>query len=191
MIAERLAALPAWLKKTLLALCGVGLTAGLSVGYYHLLEAELAGYRGVKEHQLELNRQRDLRRRAIPRAPAIRERMLKEEFGGLADARDIRIEMRLVKVWHKWLTLAFGVVAAGVSFYLLYWRKKSRWRRVLLALVILAAASQALPLLLLPEDALHFIRRAGTPVILVAAAYLLVEAARDRLAARRPARATG
>ena len=174
-------------KIVLLVLAALAAAAGLTVGYWYLLEAEVAGYRGVKEYQLERNREREQRRKMIPGVPAVRERMLKKEFGDLPEAADVRTDIQFLRIWERLLNAMFAVFAIGSGAYVIFGRRKSWRRRVAVSIFMLAGVSQVLPMLLLPTDALKFFHRYGLWVILVAGLYLLVEVLRDRLSARRSA----
>ncbi len=175
----------AWNWTVLLAALAVGLGVGAGYGYRTLLDKELVGYRGIKDFQYEQARKREVRRRAIPGVPAVRERMLREEFGELPTLGDIAAETRLVSFWERFLMAAFGAAAGGAALYVIFWGRKRFPRRLATAFAALIACSQALPRLMLPDDALKLIRQFGGPFLWAAVAYLLYEVARDRLAARR------
>jgi len=175
-----------WLSSLVLAYLAAAFAVGAGYGYRWVMDQALVGYRGIKDFQLEQCKMRDLRRRLIPGVPAARERILREEFGeNLPEAAEIITDTRLVNVWEKFLMAMFGVQALGVALYLFFWRKKSLGRRLAVAAASLALGSQALPLLIMPDEALRLVRRYGMPFLVAAAAYLAYEVARDRLAARR------
>jgi len=159
--------------------------AGLSVGYWHLLDLELSGYRGIKDFELERNDERERLRRMIPGVPATRERVVAEKFGDLPEAADIRTDLRFVKIWQYELAGLFGAFALGALAYVFAWRRKHPVRRAVVAAIALAGVSQALPMLLLPPETLKIFYRYGMWVVLGAALLLLVEVALDRLAGRR------
>jgi hypothetical protein len=174
----------------LLLLAALAAAAAASTGYWYLLETELAGYRGVKAAQLEQNQARERRRKAIAGFPATRERLLKEEFGDLPEGPDIHTDLRLLNIWQHLLLVMFAVVATGVSFYAAFWRRKALWRRLAIAVLALAGAGQALPMLLLPTDALKLFQRFGIWVVVAAAFGLALDSAADRLMRRGAAKAT-
>lgn len=174
------------LTTVLLVLATLAGAGGLSYGYWHLVDFELSGYHGIKQYELERNEVRERRRRMIPGVPAMRERILAKEFGDLPEAQDIRTDLRFVKVWQYELAGLFGLIAAGTLAYLLWWRRKRPWRRLLICLVVLAGCSQALPMLLLPQETLTIFYRYGFWVVLGAGGLLLVDAVVDRA---RPAAA--
>jgi len=170
----------------------LGLTAGLTFGYEWLLGKELAGYYGIKEHQLQLNKERRLRRLQHPGLPAQREKDLAalEQFRDLPEASDIHSELQLVKIWEKLLVLFFGAYALALTVYLAFRRRKPIGRRLAVFFLVLAAGSQALPLLVMPAEVLllsTLFRRIGLPLIAVAGIFLLLEGWRDLSSARQAA----
>lgn len=166
---------PPRVKALLSVLAVLLLSAGASYGYDRLLDRELAGYRGVKNHELERIRQRDSRRRAISGFPATRERLLQKEFGDLPEATFVRTELQMIAIGQKWLALVFGLIAAGGLSYFFFSRRRASWRRGLIVAAVLLGATQALPLLILPDDAVRLVRQFGVPLLAVCAAILAAE----------------
>jgi hypothetical protein len=83
------------------------------------------------------------------------------------------------------MVLLFAPISVGVALYLNLARKRKPLWRWLNGLAVLLASSQALPLLLLPEDALHYVRLLGVPLVVLGAAVLAASALRDRIVALR------
>lgn len=176
----------------LLVLPALVLTAALTFGYQWLLGQELAGYYGIKEHQLELNKERRLRRLQHSGLPAEREKDLAEmeQFRDLPEANVIHSDLQLVKIWEKLLVIFFGAFALGLAVYLAFRRRKPFWRRLVVFIMALVAGSQALPLLVMPVEVLTFstlFRRIGLPLIAAVGLFLLLEAWRDLARARQAA----
>ena len=173
---------PAGAKVLLRILAVLLLAAGAGYGYDRLLDLELAGYRGIRANDLEHIAQRDARRRLIAGFPATRERILQAEFGNLPEAVSIRTELQLIHIAQKWLALMFGFVGAGAFSYLVFGRRKAAWRRGVLVAAALLGSTQALPLLILPDDAVRLVRQYGVPLLAVCSLVLLAEAIWYRLA---------
>lgn len=172
-------------QRGLLMTLSVLIALGVAFGYRFVLEAQLAGYSARKLHDLETIKRRDARRRFTPGIPAERERILREQFGDLPEFIDVRTELELVNTWKALMVLLFAPVCVGVALYLVLARKRKPLWRWLNGLAVLFAVSQALPLLLLPEDALRFVRLLGVPLVAVSALVLAVGALRNRIVALR------
>jgi len=168
-----------------LALASVVVAAAIALGYWHLLNRELAGYRGVKDYQLEKTREREQRRREIIAVPAVRERILAKEFKDLPEPGDIRVDLQLLRIWQHLLVGWLAVFGLGAALYVLFSRRKVLWRRLMLGAAVVLGASQALPLMLLPAEALKVFYRFGIWLIAAAALVFLVEVVREVMAARR------
>lgn len=179
---------PAGAKVLLRILAVLLLAAGAGYGYDRLLDLELAGYRGIRANDLEHIGQRDARRRLIAGFPATRERLLQAEFGDLPEAASIRTELQLIHIAQKWLALMFGLIGIGAFSYLIFGRRKAPWRRGLLVAAALLGGTQALPLLILPDDAVRLVRQYGVPLLALCTLVLLAEAIWYRLANRQKAK---
>jgi len=172
-------------RRILIATIAVTLSLGLLPLYNQMLDLQLAAYRGRKSHQIEQISRRDARRRVVPGLPAVRERILKEEFGDLPEMASVRTELELTNTW-QWLVLfLFTPLSVGTALYLTLAEKPTFRRRLLRGLPFLLGASQAFPLMLFPDDALRFFRMIGLPLIIAASAILLAEVVRDRILAFR------
>ena len=172
-------------RRGLMITFSVLIALGVAFGYRYVLETQLAGYSARKQHDLEQIKRRDARRRFTPGIPAERERILREQFGDLPEFIEVRTELELVNTWKILMVLLFAPISVGVALYLNLARKRKPLWRWLNGLAVLLASLQALPLLLLPEDALHFVRLLGVPLVVLGAAVLAVGALRERIVALR------
>lgn len=172
-------------RKGLIVTLGLVISLAVVMEYNMLLNLQLAGYRGRKLHQLEMIKRRDARRRYISDIPAVRDRILREEFGDLPEAVTVRTQLELVGTWQLLLAIMFLPLCAGVSLYITLGRRKRLLIRCLRGLAVLAGTSQALPLMLLPGDALRFVRMIGIPLVIASLLVLAAGAVSDRLAELR------
>jgi hypothetical protein len=172
-------------RKGLIVALAVVLGLAATVGYNFLLDLQLAGYRGRKQVELKKIAKRDEQRPRVAAHVAERDRILAKRFGDLPEALDVRTELELVRTWQTLIAGLFLPFGVGVALYIALARRPSLGQRGLRGAAVLVGAAHALPLLLLPDDALHFFRVFGLPLIIVALIILAVCAVRDRRADRR------